>query len=53
MTGLSERAVSDLRRVMSSVSLGDFEAALTAETDATVSAFGDPDAARRVREAAP
>ncbi len=51
--GLSERAVADLRRVMTTVSVGDLEAAMAAETEATVAAFGDPDAARRVRDAAP
>jgi enoyl-CoA hydratase/carnithine racemase len=53
LANLSERAVRDLRRVMTSVSVGDFEAALEEETAATVAAFGDPDAARRVSEAAP
>jgi len=51
--GLSERAVADLRRVMTTVSVGDLETAMAAETEATVAAFGDPDAARRVRDAAP
>ena len=53
LAGLSERAVSDLRRVMTTVSAGDLEAAMAAETAATVAAFGDPDVARRVRDAAP
>ena len=53
LAGLSERAVTDLRRIMTTVSVGDLEAAMAAETEATVAAFGDPDAARRVREAAP
>ena len=53
LTTLSERAVSDLRRVMVSVTIPEFEAALTAETEATVAAFGDPDAAKRVADAAP
>lgn len=50
---LSERAVNDLRRIMTTVSVGDLEAAMAAETTATVAAFGDPDAARRVADAAP
>lgn len=50
---LSQRAVSDLRRIMTTVSAGDLEAALATETEATVAAFGDPDAAKRVSEAAP
>ena len=53
LAGLSERAVTDVRRIMTMVSVGDLEAAMAAETEATVAAFGDPDAARRVREAAP
>lgn len=53
VAGLSERAVTDLRRIMTTVSVGDLEAAMAAETEATVAAFGDPDAARRVRDAAP
>lgn len=53
LTTLSERAVTDLRRVMTTVSVGDLEAAMSAETAATVAAFGDPDAAQRVRDAAP
>ena len=53
LAGLSERAVADLRRIMTTVSVGDLETAMAAETDATVAAFGDPDAARRVRDAAP
>jgi hypothetical protein len=38
---------------MTTVSVGDLETAMAAETEATVAAFGDPDAARRVRDAAP
>ena len=53
LTTLSERAVRDLRRVMASVTIPEFEAALTAETEATVAAFGDPDATKRVADAAP
>ncbi|MGA1480464.1 MAG: enoyl-CoA hydratase/isomerase family protein [Candidatus Nanopelagicales bacterium] len=53
LTALSERAVRDLRQVLTSVSVSELENALQAETEATVSAFGDPDAARRVREGAP
>ena len=53
LAGLSERAVTDVRRIMTMVSVGALEAAMAAETEATVAAFGDPDAARRVREAAP
>lgn len=53
LSALSQRAVSDLRRVMTTVSVSDLEAAMTAETVATVAAFGDPDAAQRVRDAAP
>ena len=53
LASLSERAVADLRRIMTTVSVGDLEAAMAAETAATVAAFGDPDAARRVRDAAP
>ena len=53
LSALSERAVADLRRIVATVSLGDLEAAMVAETQATVAAFGDPDAARRVRDAAP
>lgn len=53
LTGLSERAVRDLRRVLAQVTLSDLEAALAAETQATVAAFGDPDAAKRVADAAP
>lgn len=53
LTALSERAVRDLRQVLTSVSVSELERALQAETAATVSAFGDPDAARRVREGAP
>ena len=53
LASLSERAVTDLRRIMTTVSVGDLEAAMAAETAATVAAFGDPDAAGRVRDAAP
>jgi enoyl-CoA hydratase/carnithine racemase len=53
LSGLSERAVADLRRVLMSVSVAELESALSAETAATVAAFGDPDAAQRVRDAAP
>lgn len=53
LAGLSERAVTDLRRVLTTVSVGELESAMAAETAATVAAFGDPDAARRVRAAAP
>lgn len=53
LTALSARAVRDLREVLTSVSVSELENALQAETEATVSAFGDPDAARRVREGAP
>lgn len=53
LSGLSERAVADLRRVMMSVSVTELESALSSETAATVAAFGDPDAAQRVRDAAP
>lgn len=53
LTTLSERAVTDLRRVMTTVSVGDLEAAMSAETAATVAAFGDPDAAQRVSDSAP
>ena len=53
LAGLSERAVTDLRRILATVSVGDLEVAMAAETAATVAAFGDPDAARRVRDAAP
>ncbi|MFM1967033.1 MAG: hypothetical protein RL134_2758, partial [Actinomycetota bacterium] len=53
IAGLSERAVTDLRRIMTTVSVGDLDAAMSAETDATVAAFDDPDAARRVRDTAP
>jgi len=53
LTTLSERAVRDLRRVLASVTMPEFETALTAETKATVAAFGDPDAAKRVADAAP
>jgi enoyl-CoA hydratase/carnithine racemase len=53
LAGLSERAVTDLRRIVTTVSAGDLEAAMVAETAATVAAFGDADAARRVRDAAP
>lgn len=53
LSGLSERAVTDLRRIMTTVSVGDLEAAMAAETSATVAAFGDPDAAQRIRDAAP
>jgi enoyl-CoA hydratase/carnithine racemase len=53
LAGLSERAVTDLRRIMTTVSVAELEAAMLEETRATVAAFGDPDATRRVREAAP
>jgi enoyl-CoA hydratase/carnithine racemase len=53
LAGLSERAVTDLRRILTTVSVGDLDVAMSAETAATVAAFGDPDAARRVRDAAP
>jgi enoyl-CoA hydratase/carnithine racemase len=53
LAGLSERAVADLRRIVTTVSVHDLDSALDAETHATVAAFGDPDAARRVRDAAP
>ena len=53
LASLSERAVTDLRRVMTTVTVGDVEAAMAAETAATVAAFDDPDAARRVQDAAP
>lgn len=53
LTELSERAVRDLRDVLTSASVSELELALQAETTATVAAFGDPDAARRVRDAAP
>jgi enoyl-CoA hydratase/carnithine racemase len=50
---LSARAVADLRRVMSAVSVAELDMALSLETEVTVAAFGDPDAARRVSDAAP
>lgn len=53
LTALSARAVRDLREVLTSVSMSELEIALRAETAATVAAFGDPDAARRVHDAAP
>jgi enoyl-CoA hydratase/carnithine racemase len=53
LAGLSERAVTDLRHIVTTVSVQDLESALDAETRATVAAFGDPDAALRVRHAAP
>jgi hypothetical protein len=42
-----------LRRVVTNVALADFEAALEAETAATIAAFGEADTARRIREATP
>jgi enoyl-CoA hydratase/carnithine racemase len=53
LAGLSERAVTDLRRALTSVTVADLEAAMSLETAATVNAFGDADAAARVRDAAP
>lgn len=53
LSSLSGRAVSDLRKVVATVSVETLDAALTVETEATVAAFGDPDTARRIRDAAP
>lgn len=53
LAALSERAITDLRRALMSVTVADLEAAMAWETDATVAAFGDEDTARRVQAAAP
>ncbi|MDP4689837.1 MAG: enoyl-CoA hydratase/isomerase family protein [Candidatus Nanopelagicales bacterium] len=53
LAALSERAVTDLRRALTSVTVADLEAAMAVETEATVAAFGDADTGTRVRAAAP
>jgi len=53
LAALSAPAVQNLRRVVTNVALADFEAALEAETAATIAAFGEADTARRIREATP
>jgi enoyl-CoA hydratase/carnithine racemase len=53
LTTLSERSVADLRAVMARVSLPELDAAIAAETKATIGSFADPDTARRVADAAP
>lgn len=53
LAGLSTRSLTDLRRVLATVSMPELAAAIAAETQATVDSFGDPDTAARVADAAP
>lgn len=53
LAGLSQRSLTDLRRVLSTVGMPELAASIDAETAATADSFGDPETAARVADAAP